>query len=629
MMASDELINSPLLENIYDVIERLRVAKRSAEHLLCLVNFLSEFYNQYYQYYKEGKKEREGSSNDENIYSGYRPILELILRDINELLKLVADIRKCAIEGKYDITNLKKELFRNIIFKGFEKAEEERDILVEYADSLALTEKLGGLLDVLQTIRSSPDGTVPGHEISLGSITRALNNLSHSIEQSLGGMFVGSVIEHQPSVYPHKDIYHAMRYSQVFCEGYSLSLINLFSKVFEKETERKHFYRLTGINLDIQNNDHTNYLKYRIVFGDSALPELLDRYKLIALPMVCVYRNRYWPALAHEVAHSYSSGLIHYMRIEEWMKKYRYWEIMESSDTDSDKERSARKILTELIDYCTDILSTDPFLSKVLKSQKSPSMRRRNIQFVISEIMADIFAFLLSGYAYLPILLSNISWDFAYEVEAGHLPYLIRISMIFKIADIFTRDFKVELQNIPTRLMNELNIDKKNIIGNVCNNFLDCMENVENFLNKFKSYLRLSIPEEKRKATYYNYFLSFGSDLGSVVYQRFLKELLENYILSLSHEKAKKIPFFGWIWNKSENKGNNKEIIGLKNAIFNLLINSEIIKRFNVDKKIESSSVKSVDQYLCYNVETAKLYIYMKMIEWEVKYVRKYNTRGA
>ena len=206
-----------VLELICDILERLRVVERQAYHLLRLVKFLSNYYKWYY-------KKMKGLSED-IIYERYTPALELIIEDIETFREFILKLNEYVLDKKLDLVELKKE-YKNIICKGFGK---EKDNLFEmYAERFILTDKeLETEFEILQFLRDNPLEQTQACEISLGSIVTAVSYLAHSIEQSLGGMFVGSLIEHQPSVYIHKDLYHAMYYLQILCDGYNLSLIHI------------------------------------------------------------------------------------------------------------------------------------------------------------------------------------------------------------------------------------------------------------------------------------------------------------------------------------------------------------------------------------------------------------------
>ena len=84
-----------------------------------------------------------------------------------------------------------------------------------------------------------------------------------------------------------------------------------------KNEANELFYKISGIDIrDEDSEDNRKFkLDYTIVFGDSTLPYVVDRYKLIRLPLTCAYRPRYWSALAHEVSHSFITSILLYMKI--------------------------------------------------------------------------------------------------------------------------------------------------------------------------------------------------------------------------------------------------------------------------------------------------------------------------
>jgi hypothetical protein len=330
----------------YDVIERVRTLDKNIIHTYNLAKYLYENYNIYY---------RTDKNKEENLYKPYVNVLKLMIYDIKELKRILKKIKESMLDS-YDVrynennTNnkevikLTKEYLKLIRYRGFPKningnGKEYNKIYEKwinkkideyYWDKSTPSSSNEFLLDVRDLIRHNSPIPI---SISIGSMLESFSYITHSLYQSLGGMYVGNIIEHEPSVYPHKDMCHVMEFGSLYyCRGYQefwkkllkVSIDNIV-KFIENENKNREknfdenkikeaiselFYNVSG--MDIMDSDNNTKLKldYTIVFGDSQLPQVIDRYKLIRLPLTCAYRPRYWSALAHEVSHSFITSIL-------------------------------------------------------------------------------------------------------------------------------------------------------------------------------------------------------------------------------------------------------------------------------------------------------------------------------
>jgi len=318
----------------FDLVERIRTIDRNILYLYSLSNFLKDYY---VSFFNIGDKNNEILSHI--VYGIYSTTLNQIIEDMKTIrvnLKnlydaLIKETKSFGIdvEDKDDVgtsdknSNLNdpfESFIRNIMYKGYplkESKDPYSKIFRDYQNikvSKQFTEleiNVNSVDELLIWMRNMIDTEhLDSIRIALGTITKSLASITYSINQSLGGLFVGNIIEQEPSVYPHKDLFMIMNLASFVCRGYDDFLRNLLknSLLFKDNEAKTLYYNVSGICLD---DDKDNKIKYTIVFGNCTLPEIMDRYKLIHLPITCAYRPRYWPALAHEVAHSYVNGLLY------------------------------------------------------------------------------------------------------------------------------------------------------------------------------------------------------------------------------------------------------------------------------------------------------------------------------
>lgn len=617
------------LKLVYEFLERLRVLERNTEHLNNLVHFLSDYYNEYYR--KESNCKGGGQSRSGIVYENYKPALGLMREDIKDLQdfcwKLILGIQTYINykdkseerKERKDFFEVKQLLFRNILYKGFRGLdttgeEIKRDKYEEFVRQKTLKDKrIGNVFDIVATLRDLIEVDVSTYTVSLGSLNTALACLSHSIEQSMSGLFVGNLIEHQPSVYTHKDLYHTMYYASLYCEGYNYSMRDLFKGIFgEDEEEKKLFYKVSGIKLQ---DGSGSGIKYTIVFGDRTLPQLLDRYKLIALPIICAYRPRYWATLAHEVSHSYLHGLICCREIKEELLHSEMGETIENSE--KERRTSEYEKIAEALEYCADMIASDPYIGKAFVRRLSTRVKKREIYFAgaSTEIMADVFGFLLGGYAYIPALISNIALGRPDVIPTQKLPYALRVGVVLAIAGKFTYD-KLKLKGTsklkkPIEVLKE-RVDKmakemehkSSVCKKVCDDFNKNLNEVDDFLKAYRNLLAKCLRSEKpRGFMYLDYIFTFGIDLGKMLYDRCVGEILK-FILE-------KNLCFGWI--PSDNPKSKEEI---KHVALNLLLNNNTFERF---KEVKTRSTQKLDEVLCLSNETIELYKQMKLVNWEAE----------
>jgi hypothetical protein len=200
-------------------------------------------------------------------------------------------------------------------------------------------------------------------------------------------------------------------------------------------------------------------LDYTIVFGDSQLPQVIDRYKLIRLPLTCAYRPRYWSALAHEVSHSFITSLLLFEKVLNDVSIFNDEEGKLASTILSYIKRRELKgkngnytkinyigYMYDIIEYVFKRLTQDSCYLEALGYNLKNKRKKLNdhteiFKFknaYVGEIVADVFGFLFSGYAYIPALIANTA--------LGRLPkvdplYLVRMGVIIGIGEGFYYDF--------------------------------------------------------------------------------------------------------------------------------------------------------------------------------------------
>jgi len=202
--------------------------------------------------------------------------------------------------------------------------------------------------------------------------------------------------------------------------------------------------------------------------------------------------------------------------------------------------------------------------------------------------------------------LGNITWGLVSKIPTLRLPFVIRLAMVLKIAEMFNEDFGEKINKKIEKLKE--GFKKSTICEKVCEEAIISFSNdsISSFLEDIRSLFRIITPKNLRKAIYFDYLYTLGSDLGEVIYKRDVRRLM-----SVLDE----LSFFGWIWgNKNDEETLRKYGIY---TLFNLLINWINLERFKNAQSIENS--KDFINKLCFNVETAKIYRYMKMIKWEMK----------
>jgi hypothetical protein len=526
------------------------------------------------------------------------------------------------------------------------------------------------LLDVRDLIRHNSPLPI---SISIGSMLESFSYITHSLYQSLGGMYVGNIIEHEPSVYPHKDMCHVMEFGSLYyCRGYqefwkkllkvSIGNIEKFIENENKNREKNYdenkikeaiselFYNVSG--MDIMDSDNNTKLKldYTIVFGDSQLPQVIDRYKLIRLPLTCAYRPRYWSALAHEVSHSFITSLLLFEKVLNDVSIFNDEDGKLASTILSYIKRRELKgkngnytkinyigYMYDIIEYVFKRLTQDSCYLEALGYNLKNKRKKLNDHTEIfkfknayaGEIVADVFGFLFAGYAYIPALIANTA--------LGRLPkvdplYLVRMGVIIGIGEGFYYDFikeekilnNEELRNknpkspkqkvinefIGLLYPNEDNNDNKKYCDRDNSNknnkkHYDSNNKIFRFLKSFEHILTHDlVPTYGFKESHYYYAL--GKDLGTDLHRRILKELIEKI------RKDDKIPNFGWFKYTPNNNDEKFELY----VLLNILLNNICIKRINdVLETSEDRAFKDIIK-LCESVETMDIFKQMKELKW-------------
>jgi hypothetical protein len=650
----------------YDVVERLRTLDRNIAHIYNLIHYLYDCYEEYYCH----NSNHNDFCEDSNIFRPYKKVVELIVDDIRELKKILKKI-KVEMISEYsnvfsnstfkicgsDAYKLTEDYLKIVLFRGFPlKNNENREyskiykkwvrekIYKEIWKKEAPSSVSEFLLDVRELIEYE---NAPHIQISIGSMLKSFSYLTHSLYQSLGGLHVGNVIEHEPSIYPHKDICHVMEFGSLYyCKGYQQFWTSLLKESVKKIKNNSDiynefcelFYNISKI--DLKNNDEDSSLDYTIVFGDSPLPFVIDRYKLIRLPLTCAYRPRYWSALAHEVSHSFISSLLYFKKI---LDDYSMFNDDEGQMANEIIKYIQQKKLGSGYNYISYMYEIIDYISKKLtqNSWYTESVglvidnEDEEFQFKlahVSELVADVFGFLLSGYAYIPALIANTALGKSYRMNQQKPPYLLRLGIIMGIAKEFCRDIENEKDNNliedceNTYINNEI-IEKFKKLLEEKNN-TSCNK-IESFLMAFEIILTDDlIPSTEFKTSHYYYAL--GKDLGTDLYNRVLKEFIDGIIEDGGNkDKNNEIPYFGWFKYKpkmadelikrySENKKVN-ELINLEGyVLFNIILNNACIRRINgiFDMK-EELGIKHVSR-LCESIETIELFKQMKEIKWYI-----------
>ena len=647
----------------YDVIERVRTLDKNIIHTYNLAKYLYENYDTYYRISEMNNKVRE-----KNLYEPYVNVLKLMIYDIKELKKILKKIKESMLDcynvkyreninnkTKKEVIKLTKEYLKLIRYRGFPKNigednKEKYNAIYEkwvnkkideyFWDKSTPSSSNEFLLDVRDLIRY--DNSLPIN-ISIGSMLKSFSYITHSLYQSLGGMYIGNIIEHEPSVYPHKDMCHVMRFGSLYyCNGYqefwkkllkvSIDNIEKFinnEKIFDenniKETIGELFYNVSGI--DITSNDNENKktelkLDYTIVFGDSQLPQVIDRYKLIRLPLTCAYRPRYWSALAHEVSHSFITSLLIFEKVLNEVSIFndREGKLASTILKYARKRELKEKInyigyIYDIIEYVFKRLTQDSYYLRAsktkLKNDDMSIFKFKNAY--VGEIVADVFGFLFSGYAYIPSLIANTALGRLPKVDSL---YLVRMGVIIGIGEGFYYDFikerkilnKEELRNKNSRSPKHKVINE--FIGLLYSNednkkHYDSDNEIFMFLKSFEHILTHDlIPSYGFKESHYYYAL--GKDLGTDLHKRILKELIKQILYD------NEIPNFGWFKYTPNNDDKKFELY----VLLNMLLNNTCIKRINnVFKTSEEKAFKDIIK-LCESVETMKLFKQMKELKW-------------
>jgi len=460
--------------------------------------------------------------------------------------------------------------------------------------------------------------------ITLGSISKAIESLTYSINQSMGGLFIGNIIEQEPSVYPHKDLFMIINIISFLCRGYDEFLRDLFrnSNLFnknnrddelkddEKDEAIKLFYNVSGVCVG---NDKRKGMSYTIVFGTSILPELMERYKLIHLPITCVYRPRYWGILAHEVSHSYIHGLLYF---EEILKEVSVYEISKSKE-------KARKLLKELrryprreeeasfvnyiyhlIKHSSEILE-DNEIREILKLDDDEEQTIFILETTqTSEIVADILGFLLSGYAYIPALASCILTEPQSNIpNSTNIPHIFRMGVVIGVAKELSND--EIMQKILEGLEEYTNNNSDKYHSKIIKNFLEYFpkdndEYYENskileFLEAFEHMINHNIITDYDFTTGY-YLYTLGKNLGEILYENDVKPLIRSILGS------NEIKNFGWFKISSTDEKEAYYVLA------NIWLNCVIIKR--IKNIIEECDMKKyeLNRVTCYSPETREIF---------------------
>ena len=662
--------NSPYKEELlkyglyFDLVERIRTLDRNIIYLYSLSNYLSDYYKTFFGV----NNNRCNKSENDTIFDTYSRVLKQIIKDMDLIKRNLRNLYDAMIEEsktlkvitinddneKEFVKNSKVEspyisFIKHLWVGGYQlDIKKDRDpyheIFKDYQNIYIskqhnnLEISINSIDELLLQMRNMIDmEDIDSLRISLGVISKSIASITYSINQSLGGLFIGNIIEQEPSVYPHKDLYMIMTLASFVCRGYDEFLNDLLkhSSIFKNDTKDNNgegkrsvkdlFYNISGICLRDEDNkdDKENGLKYTIVFGNSTLPEIVDRYKLIYLPITCAYRPRYWTVLAHEVSHSYINGLIYF---EDILKDVSVYDVCES-------KQSARKLLKEvnkyikseddkkcnnnskdnkkynfsnhilsLINHSSELIS-DSTLMNIMCFEEENIVSTQFKLTQISEIVADILGFLLGGYAYIPALASCVittPLNGLYPSE-GKIPYLVRLGVVISIAWKFSKDIKKD-----EKLRESLENINKNCDTEYIKKFIDYLPISENnnsennkfdvfkFLDTFEYMINYNIIPDYDFATG-SYLYMLGRNLGEVLYDSDVKPLIDEIL------GCDELPNFGWF--KITDNNNDKKY---HYVLTNILLNARVIER--VYKIISSKSEQDLIKHACSSSESREIY---------------------
>jgi hypothetical protein len=632
-------------ELYYDMVERVRILENNILHIYQLSKFLSNYYDTYYGSTKNSK-------DPKNIYECYIPILELIIDDLNIFKNVMRNLKhqitvdlihrhvlndSSEQDSRIHYDDVKVQFVKDILFQGFSrKSDGERqrysEIYKSYVSLILSKYKYSTVDDVLLCMRKLIEWEDnESIRITLGQISKTFGHLNHSLSQSMGGLFVGNTLENEPSAYSHKDLYHIMEYMGDFCKSYQDSIKSLIecsvSKLYDdelKEEFREIYYNVSGIDLNLgeksDNTSKSDNISYTIVFGDCTLPCVIDRYKLISLPITCAYRPRYWSALSHEVSHSFINGIIYLEEIIYQTEK------INNKSKNMLKKLKKPKIQPNEINIFNNICNTIELCAKLkyignLEKIFTPhSSNPIILKTQISEIVADVFGFLLSGFAYLPALVSNITLG-RVTAYSGTIPYLLRIGVVVGLANKFCKsdlsiykdenDGKIGELLSSKPISSEILTDFRRLIRDERDkiaNFIDCFENI--FNDDF-------ISDNNYGYEYFVYAL--GKDLGERIYDQELKNIID-YISSSDSIKC-----FGWFKIDSEDKSKSDDApyYDPYYVLLNQLLNVKCIERINELVNPQECNINKIVSTMCYNNESTELIETIRNLKWEWCYGKR------
>jgi hypothetical protein len=635
---------------VVDLAERVRTLDRNLIYLYSLVNFFNDYYKTFFNV--------ESYDEESIVYSIYSNTLEYIIEDMEIMKKNLERLCDATLENLKKIESIEEdeknpqqhtknpyiefikeirlcgyldENYKSDIFKDFQKIK----ISGEYKDGTINPSSVDEFLMNMRHIIA-----IDTHEpirISLGSISKAIESLTYSINQSMGGLFIGNIIEQEPSVYPHKDLFMIINIVSFLCRGYDEFLRSLFrsSRLFKKnmsdeDKELKNndkkeainlFYCVSGVH--IGNNDNGKKgMQYTIVFGTSILPELMERYKLIHLPITCAYRPRYWGVLAHEVSHSYIQGLLYFEKILDEVSVY---EISKSKE-------KARKLLKELrryprsgdtssfvnyiyhlIKHSSEILE-DNELREILNLNDEEQVIFKLKITQTSEIVADILGFLLSGYAYIPALASSTLTIPQSEIYYSDvIPHIFRIGVVIGVAEELSND-----KYIMKKILDNLREYNKDLYGfEIIGKFLKYLQKesaISEFLKAFEYMINNNIITDYDFTTGY-YLYTLGKNLGEVLYESDVKPLIKSIL------ESEEIKNFGWFKISSSDKNEKEKYYVLANIWLNYVIVKRIEKILGELGKSNNNSTQKdkntnknemtaykLNRVTCYSPETREVF---------------------
>jgi hypothetical protein len=484
------------------------------------------------------------------------------------------------------------------------------------------------------------------YEITLSGIHDAMRGIRYSLEDCMRGVFLGHNIVQEPTTTIHRDMYHVIRYLMMYCEWYSNSMKNRIKLMFGGNDISKHkelvelLRLLTGI--DLMNREDMGYM---IVLGDRPLPTLVERYNIISLPMICAYRPRFWSAIAHEVAHTYVNGLICLSWCIDDLKNYNCFheEIPDGFYT-----------FTRCLKMLVGNIVRNPAMSKHIERIMHGSKRviRWIERDIVSEILADIYAFLLSGYTYIPTVMTitaisglKLTRSLAFS---RYSPF--RIFTLLSFARCFTEKYCDDLIDAYCKVFDIAEEFKdENELFNAINDTIlrdlkDFIKNDKKFTKKnvldFIDFYRKSLLDfcYKYENTLIYFKISemakFGENLGKKIFDFVDDNLMKVYVFNKNIDESMTMDFYGWLplnglllddlkesLKAYDDKKKNKLIKRLTKTIFsillNLILNKVTFDRFDIlTKKINSENVNIIRDELTIKSETFEIFKYIKSLEF-------------